>query len=219
MEKIDELTYYECLDIPVTASAFEIRKAYKEALGIYHEDSLASYSLFSDEERSRILQKIEEAFLILMDEKRRAEYNQMLGEKGLMDVSLLQQKRENNAVPIFDSNKARDKDIFQKKIRRKLEGKDLKKLSNDIHSKDIISGDDLKKLREAAGIELEEIFEVTRINIPILKSIENNQFERLPPTIYLKNFLMSFARLLDLDPGKIAKGYLENMTYHQKTIP
>ena len=50
---------------------------------------------------------------------------------------------------------------------------------------------DLKNLRKSVGIDLQEVFEVTRVSIPTLKSIEENEFEKLPPIIYLKNFLKS----------------------------
>jgi DnaJ-class molecular chaperone len=44
MKKFEDLSYYEILEIPVEASSYEIREAYKEALSIYTEDSLTTYS-------------------------------------------------------------------------------------------------------------------------------------------------------------------------------
>ena len=71
MKNFQGLNYYEILEIPLSASSFEIRQAYKEALTIYSEDSLFTYSLFTDEERGEILRNIEEAFLTLVDKKKR----------------------------------------------------------------------------------------------------------------------------------------------------
>ncbi|MBW1768544.1 MAG: helix-turn-helix domain-containing protein, partial [Deltaproteobacteria bacterium] len=95
---------------------------------------------------------------------------------------------------------------------------DLKEISDEILSKESISGNDLKKVREAMGIELEEIFEITRINISILKSIEDNQFGRLPPIIYLKNFLKSYTEILQIDSKKIIDGYMKNIDLIEQTI-
>ena len=68
------------------------------------------------------------------------------------------------------------------------------------------------------GIDLEEVFEVTRINVTILRAIEENQMEKLPPLIYLKNFLKSYAEILKLDPNMVIDGYMKNMDQYRKTV-
>ena len=78
MKKFEDLSFYEILVIPVGASSYEIREAYKEALSIYNEDSLTTYSLFTDDERDKIRENVEEAFLTLIDEVKRADYDRML---------------------------------------------------------------------------------------------------------------------------------------------
>ncbi len=78
MKKFEELNFYEILNIPLNASYFEIRQAYKKGLSIYDEDSMISYSFFSDDERAEILKKIEEAFLTLVDDKKREDYDRSL---------------------------------------------------------------------------------------------------------------------------------------------
>ena len=72
MKRFEELNYYELLGIPNNASFSEIRQAYKEAFSIYNEDSLITYSFFTDEERDGILRKIEAAFLTLIEEKKKS---------------------------------------------------------------------------------------------------------------------------------------------------
>jgi DnaJ-class molecular chaperone len=47
MKSLEKLNYYEMLEVPVNASYFEIRQAYKEALSIYNEDSLVTYTLLT----------------------------------------------------------------------------------------------------------------------------------------------------------------------------
>jgi len=100
-------------------------------------------------------------------------------------------------------------DEMIKKESRKLE---IETLTNEIFSKDSISGDDLKKMRKAAGIELSEINAVTKISVSVLKSMEENRIENLPPSLYLKNFLRRYAEILQIDPQKVIDGYLKNIS-------
>ncbi len=218
MKRFEELNYYELLGIPNNASFSEIRQAYKEAFSIYHEDSLITYSFFTDVERDGILRKIEKAFLTLIDAKKRAGYDRMMVNAGVADASTLTKRDEKKIIPLFHRNKKNSENAYSKIIRKKIAEKDIKEISNEILSKELISGDDLKNLRKFIGVELEEIFEVVRISVPILKSIEENEFESLPPTIYLKNFLRSYADILQLDSGKVVDGYIKNMTNDEITL-
>jgi DnaJ-class molecular chaperone len=88
MERFENLNFYELLEIPVTASPFEIRQAYRNALSIYEEDSMISDSFFTDEERNAILRRIEEAFSTLIDKGQRSAYNKELAGAGVIDADL-----------------------------------------------------------------------------------------------------------------------------------
>lgn len=210
-KKFDEQTYYELLEIPFNATPFEIRQAYKEALSIYNEDSLSTYSFFSDEERTRILQRVEEAVFTLLDASKRSDYDKALVSEGRIDAAILDREREKKPIPLFQRNRSRHKDVFLNKIAKKTQERNVKELSDELLSKTIISGDDIKKLREAIGIEIEVIFEITRINVATLESIEEDHYEKLPPEIYLKNFLRAYADVLHVDAEKFADGYLKNI--------
>ena len=211
MKRFEELNHYEILEIPVDASSCEIREAYRDALSIDNEDSLVTYSLFTDEERGRILKKVEKAFGTLIDEKSRVDYDRNLVKSGEADTSILNKRSQRKPIPLFRTRNLIDKDTLLKKIRKRIEDKEVKEISNQILSKEVISGNDLKKLRESIGIELEEIFEVARIGVSVLKSIEENQTEGLPSSVYLKNFLKVYAELLQVDSKKVVDGYLKNI--------
>jgi len=81
MNKFEELNYYEILEIPVNASSFEIRRAYRNAVEVYSDHSLLTYSLFSAEERVNILKKLEDAYNTLIDRTKRTEYDASLSDK------------------------------------------------------------------------------------------------------------------------------------------
>ena len=214
MKKYDELNHYEALEIPPGASPFEISQAYKDALSIYNEDSLITYSFFDDSERDLILKKIEKAFLTLIDPIKRAKYDRKLVRTGEADESILIKKERKKPISLFQTKYPKNKGLHLKKIRKKVAAKDMNKLSNEVFTSDVISGSDLKNLRESAGIDLQEVFEVTRVNIPTLKSIEENEFEKLPPIVYLKNFLKSYSDILQLDSRTVIDGYIKNMTIY-----
>ena len=81
MNKFEELNYYEILEIPVNASSFEIRRAYRNAVEVYSDHSLLTYSLFSAEERVNILKKLEDAYNTLTDRAKRIAYDASLSDK------------------------------------------------------------------------------------------------------------------------------------------
>jgi DnaJ-class molecular chaperone len=212
MKKFEGLNYYKILEIPVNSSSFDIRNAYRDTLEIYREDSMATYSLFSEDERENILDTIENAFLVLIDENKRTDYDKMLVDTGEIEPSVLTEKPEKKPKPIFLSEKSINQEDFFEKLNERAKEKDVKKVSDEIMSKELISGSDLRKLRKVLGLELDEIFKTIRISISMLEAIESNQFENLPSLIYLKNFLKSYAQVLCLDPQKVVDGYLINLT-------
>lgn len=73
IKRIEDWNYYELLNIERTASKEEIWEAYQAALETYRPGALASYSLVTEEERSLIMERIQEAYQTLRDpEKKRA---------------------------------------------------------------------------------------------------------------------------------------------------
>lgn len=214
--KFDSLNYFEILNIPVNASTFEIRQAYKEALSMYDGEALITYSLFTEEEREEILQKIEDAFRTLIDEERRERYEHSLLIKGGLGNPPPGDGPNKKAVPLFSGKSSDNINTFLSKVKEKVRKKNLP-AATDLLSRELISGDDLKNFRESLGVELQEVFEVTRISVTSLKALEENQYQALPPLIYLKNFLKSYSELLDLDPKKITEGYLANMNRSHPT--
>ncbi len=210
MRKFEELNYYEMFELPVNASSFEVRQAYRHALSIYGEDSNIAYAFFSEEQRAKILHRVEEAFSTLISDSKREAYNKTLVAKNIIDPSSLKSKRQKVPTPLF-SSRTPGSDSIAKKIKKVINQSELKQLVDDMLSMDTISGGDLRKLREAAGIKVEELFEVTRISVPTLAAIENDRIEDLPPTVYLRNFLKAYAEFFKAEPQKVIAGYLKNL--------
>ena len=213
MERSENLNYYELLEIPVNASSFEVRQAYRSVLSIYEEDSMISDAFFTDEERNAILRRIEEAFSTLIDKSQRAAYNKELTAAGIIDASLLEKgkRKSKGPIPLFSLKKTGGQESLFARVKSLIEKKDFTEVSEEILSKNLISGKDLERLRKHVGIAVDEIFEVTRISMKVLTAIESDDVASLPQTFYLKNFLKAYAELFKLDSGKVIGGYLENI--------
>ena len=57
----------------------------------------------------------------------------------------------------------------------------------------------VKSKREELGVSYEELYERTRIRTLYLQSIEEGNYDILPGEVYLKGFLRTIARELELD--------------------
>ena len=212
MKKFDEQNYYEILKIPLTSSYFEIRQAYKDALSLYHEDSVLTYSLFSTEERDEILKIIEDAFSTLIDENKRAVYDRMLIDSGQIKAMSPSSETQYQSSLRFLSRTMADENHLLSRIKEKISTEVTQNLSNEMFCKGLLSGNELKKYREALGVDIREIHSITKISISVLNAIEDNRLNRLPPAIYLKNFLKSYAKILQLDPQKVIDGYFKTIS-------
>jgi DnaJ-class molecular chaperone len=196
MKWIEEQTYYEILEVSPTATVKEIQMAYEHAKETFHSDSLAIYSLFSEDEINEIREAIEEAYRVLMDEALRKRYNQsnlqMPGGQGL------EKRSEVEGIP------------WEKEA--SLPFSDL---STDARE-EIYRGKTLKQIRERVGVDLKTISAETKINIKILERIEEEALERLPTLVYLKGFLRGYAQSLGLNPQKVIDGYIQFLNESQK---
>jgi len=208
MKKIDALNFYELLEIASDASPFEIHHAYKEMFQLYHEDSLASYSFFSKEEREEILAKLNEAYSTLMDEKKRSQYDQLLIERGILEEEM-QYKRDRKQLNLIPNSKRSGADT-ELRIRERLKTMvSSNAMIQEILAHDDLSGSDLKKIRDELGVSLEEIAEVVKVRMAYLRAIEEDRFEKTPSRIFLKGFLRAYAQYIGLDADTVASRYLK----------
>jgi cytoskeleton protein RodZ len=65
----------------------------------------------------------------------------------------------------------------------------------------------LKRRREERGIELDEAFKATRIRRHTLEALENDQWDELPPQVFVKGFLKTYAEFLGLDKERVLELY------------
>jgi len=196
MKGIDEQTFYEILEISPGATTKGIQKAYEHAKETFHADSLAVYSLFTEQEIQEIQGAIEEAYRVLMDEASRKSYDQSHYQ------ILGQQKLEKPP-----------------EIPAPLREKKPPPASADVSvhvGEGIYRGKTLRQIRERMSIDLETIAQETRISLKTLELIEGEDLEKLPSLVYLKGFLKGYAQSLGLDPHKVVEDYVHFLDEEKK---
>jgi len=187
MKPLREQNFYELFEIPAGATREQIEQAYALAKKTYGDQSLAAYSLFDSEERKEIIRKIHLAYETLSDENRKKQYDRdVLGlavpEKPPQPAGPV---KTTPAVAASEPPKSKD-EIFE---------------PAEIES---LTGALLRQIRERRGIPLQEIADKTRINITYFEFLERNQYRSLPPSVYLRSYVFQYARLLGLDPVRVA---------------
>lgn len=76
---------------------------------------------------------------------------------------------------------------------------------------DVLSGADLRRIREGRGVSLRHIAGITKIGVRFLEYIEEDRFALLPAAVYLRGFLQEYARSLGLDPRRVARAYMSRI--------
>lgn len=186
---LGRLNHYDRLQIPRGASEEEVRRAAKRMREFYAKDGLAVQSLFSREDLAREHAQISEAFEVLLDPVRRRAY----------DISTF----PNHAMPSTASQNA-DVSASQSADLLKLAAQLSKQLGPDTE----YSGDLLRRIRESRAIDLSTLSEKTKIPQQHLQAIEDEDYEKLPAMVYVRGFLVEFAKYLRLDPNQVSKSYL-----------
>jgi hypothetical protein len=207
MDYFKKQNYYERLEIPSTASSFEINHAYRMALQIYNDESLASYSFFSDAQRKEILALLEEAFLNLVNEQSRYEYDQRLIEKGVLKASSLHKRSLKDHLPVLKQLIAKSGAPIIPDKTSPDHNPDMK----DLLAQDVLTGEDLKQIRLGMGLSLEQISARIKIRTALIQSIEEDRFDQMPSRLHLKSYLMQYAQCLRIDAEAVVKRYLKRL--------
>lgn len=75
MDKRMVKDYYRILNLSPGATDAEIEDSYRKAMEVYGTDSVAVYSLYTEEERAERIGELNEAHVTLMDREKRAAYD------------------------------------------------------------------------------------------------------------------------------------------------
>jgi cytoskeletal protein RodZ len=84
-------------------------------------------------------------------------------------------------------------------------------------------GEKLRKQREQRGIALDAISNTTKINLRMLRALEEEQFDQLPGGVFNKGFVRAYARHVGLNEEEAVSDYLialrESQIQQQAILP
>ena len=75
----------------------------------------------------------------------------------------------------------------------------------------------MKRAREARGISLRQISEVTKLSVSALEALERNDISRLPGGIFSRAFVRSYAGEIGIDPEKTVRDFLAQFPHDEVT--
>lgn len=202
--------YYEVLEIPVNATQDEVREAYQRAKNAYSGDSLALYSLLSEDEATKISNLIEEAYNILSDPLKRKKYNQVRGIN--FDPNVTPEEIQDASPQEFQpAEKKADMNRLVAKKRYSLEFNEDPEMEKEIEQCTEFTGEFLQKVREYKNVDVNRLADMTKISKTYIRYIEDEEFGKMPAPVYVRGFVYQYAKCLKLNPDLVATSYLFRM--------
>ena len=198
MKPLSDMNHYEVLEVPPDATEDDVERAYRVAAATYETDSLATYSLYEENELDAIRERIEQAYRVLASNEARESYDESLGGRppaaqgGRVEIQL-------------DFEAGAD-------TRPAEVASEIDEFTDLEHpSEGSFDGARLRRTRLARGIEIAQIAQVTKINPRFLRSIEEERFEDLPADVYVRGFVDAYARCVGLAPQRVVPVYMERL--------
>jgi flagellar biosynthesis protein FlhG len=188
----DEQTYYEILETEPGVSDEEVRRAYRTLKEIYGASSPVVAGLYDEQELADLHARANAAHDTLFAPERRRLYDLALPEADLA-----------RAVRAAAANAARRPGLPGAAPDDRPESPEpIIEVGEDV------TGAVLRKIREARGIELGDIAHKTKISERHLRAIEEDRFADMPAAVYVRGYVLEYARMLRIDPHKTVDGYL-----------
>ena len=179
----------------------------KSALGSF---SGAGYSLIEEKDSQKSMQELEEAYRTLDDEYLRQKYDhKIFNTNGHPDDLLGAGRSSEELEPSPVERKHYPK---PRKIASSVNDQEVRQRLEDIVSNlDHVNGSVLRSLREAVGAAPVELQSYLKISDYYVKALEEDDFARLPPLVYIRGFLKSLLEYLGVpEIPKIIEGYSRN---------
>jgi curved DNA-binding protein CbpA len=230
--------YYEILEISQDVPQSEIQKAYHRAKMTYSQDNPALYSMFTREEARELLRLIEEAYTVLGNSATRQNYDDNLRTTRSKAANMSTSERTAPAhedlpdfvIPEADEvgyeqssteEKAKPADTINRKTHSAIQSKEKagtpaatnyrvdEKFEEEIRAASEFNGSFLQKIRLYKNISLDKVVDETRVSKAYLTAIEADDYAKLPAAVYVRGFIVNYARLLELDTVKVVDSFMK----------
>ena len=187
----EEQTYYEILETEPGVSDEEVRRAYRSIKDIYASGSLVIAGLYEDHELAELHARVNAAHDTLFAPDRRRLYDLALPEADLARAVRAAANAGRRPSPPMSPTEERV---------------ETSEMVVDPDAE--ITGEFLRKVRQSRGIELGDISQRTKISERYLRALEEERFAEMPAIVYVRGYIMEYARALRMDPHRVTEGYL-----------
>ena len=179
--EVPQSSHHDVLEVERGATDEEIRRAYKRMCAVFDPENLVMFGLFDGEGIEAARARIDEAYDVLLDPARRRPY----------EISVFPEAPEDEKASEEEETPAEDLPP-----------------APSITPETEFSGDLLRAVRRSQGTSLAQISERTKVGTNYLRCIEEEDFEKLPASVYVRGFVTEFAKCLRLDPEQVSQSYL-----------
>jgi Helix-turn-helix domain/DnaJ domain len=231
-KKNKKIGYYEILDLSENATRKEIVEAYQKAKGIYGKDSMAVYSLYSNEDSTDMLNLIDEAYQVLINPQRRELYNKehnINSHRSVVNIFFDKPgeiKRAFVETPNFKRMPENDlseaapeinKEAFKAYVSISKQDmtptlpdyKTSEEMETKIKAEINFNGEFFAEVRAYRNMSLGYVSNKTKVPIYHIEAVERENYAVLPARVYTLGFLKTYAKLLGFDQEKAPKAYIE----------
>lgn len=184
-------TLYDLLRVEPTASDEIIRRANRRIRQVYAKDSPVVGGLYRKAALAKLHRRFDHAYEVLMDPiKRRA-----------------------NDASLFPDGKPTDM------ITQQLPAIDIGVAPTEserppmplVDETTIYSGEFLRQVREARGLDLRDISDQSKIGMSYLNALEEENYLELPALVYVRGFLLEYSKRLRLSQEDVLESYLSRL--------
>ncbi|MGB5193404.1 MAG: helix-turn-helix domain-containing protein [Polyangiales bacterium] len=179
--EVPSSSHHDVLEVERGATDEEIRRAYKRMGAVFDPENLVMFGLFDEQGIEAARARIDEAYDVLLDPARRRPY----------EISVFPEAPE-DAVEA-ETEEAPDEELPP---------------APSITPDTEFSGELLRAVRQSQGTSLGQISERTKVGTSYLRCIEEEDFDKLPASVYVRGFVTEFAKCLRLDPEQVSQSYL-----------
>jgi flagellar biosynthesis protein FlhG len=192
-EVLPSENHYDLLEVPPTASFEDIRRANRRVRDIYGAESVMMSGLYDAASLEAVHRRFDLAYTTLMDAAKRKDYDMELFPDGIPTPP---PSEHGHAPPRQPPPKVEDAIAAVRPPMPEL-------LADTEYS-----GALLRQIREARGIELREIAERSKVSMAYLQALEAEAYTKLPAAVYVRGFLVEYAKVLGLDVERVKDTYL-----------
>ena len=195
MTRSGEESYYQALELDPSANAQDVARAYRRLKEIYSVDSPAVYGAYSQSEIEALQRRFEDAYANLADPEKRRAYDEMLLAHAEGRAPL------RGTAPLLPLPQASDEDETPAR-------ENVAELATPEAD---FTGALLRRIRIARNLTLDEIEERTKIARYHVRALEDEKWDNLPASLYVRGFLTNLARELRIPPARVLDTYFPRL--------